>query len=132
MNPKMHFSCRRCTASFRAEMSKRSRDAGAGGGASARPAQVPRHAGDGDRGAGGGGAVADADTLLLTGSPAESTRGRLVLSDGTVLEGISFGARAPVAGEVVFNTGMVGYPEALTDPSYRGQILGARAAVSHR
>ena len=35
----------------------------------------------------------------------------------------SFGAPTSVAGEVVFNTGMVGYPEALTDPSYRGQIL---------
>ena len=39
------------------------------------------------------------------------------------LFGYSFGAQADVDGEVVFNTGMVGYPEALTDPSYRGQIL---------
>lgn len=39
------------------------------------------------------------------------------------IEGRSFGAPASVSGEVVFNTGMVGYPEALTDPSYRGQIL---------
>jgi hypothetical protein len=39
------------------------------------------------------------------------------------LQGNSFGANTSVAGEVVFNTGMVGYPEALTDPSYRGQIL---------
>ena len=46
-----------------------------------------------------------------------------MLEDGTVIEGISFGADAPVSGELVFNTGMVGYPEALTDPSYRGQIL---------
>jgi carbamoyl-phosphate synthase small subunit len=37
--------------------------------------------------------------------------------------GFSFGAQKSVCGEVVFNTGMVGYPEALTDPSYRGQIL---------
>jgi carbamoyl-phosphate synthase small subunit len=37
--------------------------------------------------------------------------------------GESFGANTSMSGEVVFNTGMVGYPEALTDPSYRGQIL---------
>jgi carbamoyl-phosphate synthase small subunit len=37
--------------------------------------------------------------------------------------GNSFGANTSISGEVVFNTGMVGYPEALTDPSYRGQIL---------
>ncbi|MBI5388985.1 glutamine-hydrolyzing carbamoyl-phosphate synthase small subunit [Candidatus Woesearchaeota archaeon] len=48
---------------------------------------------------------------------------KLVLSDGTVFEGHSFGAYRSVAGEVVFNTGMVGYPQAFTDPSYRGQIL---------
>ena len=39
------------------------------------------------------------------------------------MEGTSFGAKVNRPGEVVFNTGMVGYPEALTDPSYRGQIL---------
>jgi carbamoyl-phosphate synthase small subunit len=48
---------------------------------------------------------------------------RLVLEDGTVFEGYAFGARKAVSGGVVFNTGMVGYPESLTDPSYRGQIL---------
>ena len=47
----------------------------------------------------------------------------LVLKDGTVFHGHSFGDIKPVIGEVVFNTGMVGYPESLTDPSYRGQIL---------
>ena len=47
------------------------------------------------------------------------------LEDGTVLEGMSFGHDEPVAGEVVFNTGMVGYTETLTDPSYAGQILVA-------
>jgi carbamoyl-phosphate synthase small subunit len=47
----------------------------------------------------------------------------LTLEDGTVYEGRSFGAHVPVAGEVVFNTAMTGYPESLTDPSYRGQIL---------
>ncbi len=50
-------------------------------------------------------------------------KGRLVLEDGAIFEGVSFGGSEPVAGEVVFTTGMVGYPEALTDPSYRGQIL---------
>jgi len=49
--------------------------------------------------------------------------GRLVLEDGTVYEGVSFGAQKSVAGEVVFNTGMAGYPDTLTDPSYLGQIL---------
>ena len=48
---------------------------------------------------------------------------KLVLGDGTTFTGNSFGADASVSGEVVFNTGMVGYPESLTDPSYRGQIL---------
>lgn len=48
---------------------------------------------------------------------------RLILSDSTTFEGFSFGASANSHGEVVFNTGMVGYPESLTDPSYRGQIL---------
>jgi carbamoyl-phosphate synthase small subunit len=46
-----------------------------------------------------------------------------VLEDGTVFSGRAFGAPTPTSGEVVFNTGMVGYPETLTDPSYRGQIL---------
>ncbi len=45
------------------------------------------------------------------------------LKDGTTLRGGSFGADIPSAGEVVFNTGMMGYPESFTDPSYRGQIL---------
>eukprot|EP00292_Cryptomonas_paramecium_P002121 CAMPEP_0113723046 /NCGR_PEP_ID=MMETSP0038_2-20120614/38155_1 /TAXON_ID=2898 /ORGANISM="Cryptomonas paramecium" /LENGTH=1511 /DNA_ID=CAMNT_0000652491 /DNA_START=53 /DNA_END=4585 /DNA_ORIENTATION=- /assembly_acc=CAM_ASM_000170 len=47
----------------------------------------------------------------------------LVLEDGSVFSGQSFGAELSTAGEVVFNTGMVGYVENLTDPSYRGQIL---------
>ncbi|WP_027452702.1 glutamine-hydrolyzing carbamoyl-phosphate synthase small subunit [Segatella albensis] len=47
----------------------------------------------------------------------------LVLSDGTKFHGKSFGYKAPVAGEVVFNTAMMGYPESLTDPSYAGQLL---------
>lgn len=47
----------------------------------------------------------------------------LELKDGAVYEGFSFGAEKSVAGELVFQTGMVGYPESITDPSYRGQIL---------
>ena len=47
----------------------------------------------------------------------------LVLEDGSIFQGYSFGSKEAVAGEVVFNTGMVGYPESLTDPSYKGQIL---------
>uniref|UniRef100_A0A8C2RFM6 Carbamoyl phosphate synthase arginine-specific large chain n=1 Tax=Capra hircus TaxID=9925 RepID=A0A8C2RFM6_CAPHI len=47
----------------------------------------------------------------------------LVLEDGSVLRGQPFGAAVSTAGEVVFQTGMVGYPEALTDPSYKAQIL---------
>lgn len=48
---------------------------------------------------------------------------KLVLKDGRVFEGKSFGASKSCAGEVVFSTGMMGYPESLTDPSYKGQIL---------
>jgi carbamoyl-phosphate synthase small subunit len=48
---------------------------------------------------------------------------RLLLEDGTELVGRSYGAQTAVAGEVVFNTGMTGYVETLTDPSYKGQIL---------
>ena len=47
----------------------------------------------------------------------------LVLEDGSVYEGYSFGAEADASGEVVFNTSMVGYQEMLTDPSYAGQIV---------
>ncbi len=50
-------------------------------------------------------------------------RAYLILEDDSVFSGFSFGADAPAGGEVVFNTGMVGYPESFTDPSYRGQIL---------
>lgn len=47
----------------------------------------------------------------------------LELQDGQVFEGLSFGAEKSISGELVFQTGMVGYPESITDPSYRGQIL---------
>ena len=51
----------------------------------------------------------------------------LVLEDGTAYPGRSFGAARPSAGEVVFHTGLTGYQEILTDPSYRGQIVAMTA-----
>ncbi len=48
---------------------------------------------------------------------------KLVLKNGLSFTGKSFGANVSTAGEVVFSTGMMGYPESLTDPSYKGQIL---------
>jgi len=48
---------------------------------------------------------------------------KLILEDGSIFDGVGFGYPSEIAGEVVFNTGMVGYTETLTDPSYRGQIL---------
>ena len=48
---------------------------------------------------------------------------KLILEDGSVFCGWSFGYEHDTAGEVVFNTAMTGYPESLTDPSYAGQIL---------
>src|SRR5246127_2160517 len=53
----------------------------------------------------------------------ELHNGQLLLQDGSAFAGRVFGFPKSIAGEVVFNTGMVGYPESLTDPSYRGQIL---------
>lgn len=47
----------------------------------------------------------------------------LVLEDGTVFEGDSYGAEGQTLGELVFSTGMTGYQETLTDPSYAGQIV---------
>jgi len=47
----------------------------------------------------------------------------LVLADGTVFEGLACGRRGSVVGEVVFNTGMTGYQEVMTDPSYSGQLV---------
>jgi carbamoyl-phosphate synthase small subunit len=55
--------------------------------------------------------------------PIDMAEAKLLLSDGTTFSGSRFGADRPVAGEVVFNTGMTGYVETLTDPSYAGQIL---------
>ena len=48
---------------------------------------------------------------------------KLALEDGLVFAGVSFGAEGTAQGEVVFNTSMTGYQEALTDPSYAGQVL---------
>ena len=50
-------------------------------------------------------------------------RALLALADGTVFEGLSFGAEGETVGEVVFNTSMTGYQEVLTDPSYKGQMV---------
>src|SRR5947209_9738380 len=54
---------------------------------------------------------------------ADMMEGLLVMAGGTVVHGEGRGAPGVVAGELVFQTGMVGYQEALTDPSYAGQIL---------
>lgn len=55
--------------------------------------------------------------------PEQSQNLALELQDGYVCFGQSFGADKSISGELVFQTGMVGYPESVTDPSYRGQIL---------
>ena len=52
----------------------------------------------------------------------------LALDDGTIFRGVAFGARKDALGEVVFNTGMTGYQEILTDPSYAGQFVVLTAA----
>ena len=62
-------------------------------------------------------------TITTKKSSHANKLGKLILDDGTVLDGLGFGFSTTVFGEIVFNTGMVGYPETLTDPSYRGQIL---------
>ena len=54
---------------------------------------------------------------------ATTTPALLVLADGLVLRGLAFGARGTAIGEVVFNTGMTGYQEVMTDPSYAGQLV---------
>ncbi|HEY6238803.1 MAG TPA: carbamoyl-phosphate synthase domain-containing protein [Thermoplasmata archaeon] len=56
-------------------------------------------------------------------APRPEPAATLLLEDGTRFDGVGFGAETERVGEVVFTTGMVGYPESLTDPSYRGQIL---------
>jgi carbamoyl-phosphate synthase small subunit len=53
----------------------------------------------------------------------ETGKAVLVLEDGSTFAGYGFGAPKKVSGEIVFSTSMVGYPESLTDPSYKGQVL---------
>ncbi len=53
----------------------------------------------------------------------EGKTAKIILEDGTEFHGFSFGYEKSVSGEIVFNTAMTGYPESLTDPSYKGQIL---------
>ena len=60
---------------------------------------------------------------MVDASHNDTASGRLALRDGTLFTGTGFGAKATMVGEVVFNTSMCGYQEALTDPSYRAQIL---------
>jgi carbamoyl-phosphate synthase small subunit len=55
----------------------------------------------------------------------DAIKAKLILEDGSEFAGFSFGKARPVCGEVVFTTGMTGYPQALTDPSFYGQILVA-------
>ena len=63
------------------------------------------------------------NTVSGSDSKERMVKAKITLEDGSVFEGISFGAETPVNGEVVFSTGMVGYTESLTDPSFRGQVL---------
>ncbi|MGH1522269.1 MAG: glutamine-hydrolyzing carbamoyl-phosphate synthase small subunit [Nitrosopumilus sp.] len=62
-------------------------------------------------------------TITIKKSTHAKKFGKLIFDDGTVLEGQGFGYSTTTFGEIVFNTGMVGYTETLTDPSYSGQIL---------
>ena len=77
-----------------------------------------------------------ATRLMATQSDSSSKRSSrlatLTLEDGTSLTGYSFGAHESVAGEVVFSTGMVGYAESLTDPSYKGQVRQPSLSISKR
>lgn len=70
--------------------------------------------------------IAAASRFMATQSDSDAKRptkqATLTLEDGTTLKGYSFGADVSVGGEVVFSTGMVGYAESLTDPSYKGQV----------
>ena len=63
------------------------------------------------------------DLQSVAGGKPAMKKAKLVLENGVEFEGFSFGYEASAAGEIVFNTAMVGYPESLTDPSYAGQIL---------
>jgi hypothetical protein len=74
--------------------------------------------------------VSDKPFTIATPPPApyanvttKPPKAALKLKSGEVFHGTSFGANIPVSGEIVFTTSVVGYPESMTDPSYRGQIL---------
>ena len=60
---------------------------------------------------------------MPTPAPRQSSAAILVLEDGRTFRGESYGAEGETFGEAVFNTGMTGYQETLTDPSYAGQIV---------
>lgn len=62
-------------------------------------------------------------SLSSPGSSTDDRRVKLELQDGSSYMGTGFGAEKSISGELVFQTGMVGYPESITDPSYRGQLL---------
>lgn len=62
-------------------------------------------------------------TASIAADPQTERLITLELEDGVAYQGYSFGAPKSIAGELVFQTGMVGYPVSVTDPSYRGQIL---------
>jgi carbamoyl-phosphate synthase/aspartate carbamoyltransferase len=70
--------------------------------------------------AGNGSLIPPASSQIVGNSEKKAV---LELEDGNVYQGYSFGVEKSVAGELVFQTGMVGYPESVTDPSYQGQIL---------
>ncbi len=87
---------------------------------SPRAALSPKHGGEGTS------KIAAASRFMTTQSGSSALRSTkqatLTLEDGTTLNGYSFGADTSTGGEVVFSTGMVGYAESLTDPSYKGQV----------
>ncbi|KAK5224770.1 Carbamoyl-phosphate synthase [Exophiala xenobiotica] len=70
-----------------------------------------------------GGRLGSLNPIAAANPQDEDAKIYLELRDGQVFEGLSFGAEKSISGELVFQTGMVGYPESVTDPSYRGQIL---------
>jgi len=73
---------------------------------------------------GASGDTSNRETAMPTPAPPpEGATGCLVLADGTVFWGRGFGAEGKAVGEICFNTGMTGYQETLTDPSYAGQII---------
>ena len=62
-------------------------------------------------------------TQLIQSNPANPFTAALVISDGTIILGYGIGATTSTVGEICFNTGMTGYQESMSDPSYAGQIL---------